>query len=312
MPYEAPEFASSYRQSVLWFPAAVLCDQAGELISSLSNSVAPLVINSATMICCCESPWKDEMALDLAPQRVLENSAEQVLPDKGRTNAVVPVKGSGLSGVSGGLSAVSVGLTADWKSKTTFNSVSFGVDKEQCYLFTVGLHRAPDTSFGLDLSAAGRICLVNAVGENSLIADWNRMWLEKGAKEQTVQQFDRLVALNTERPSKGRDMMQKLRESTGQVNIVIQRPIVRKIKINKKLGEELGITIIDGFTFMMVASIAEGVFRDHNEKAAHAEEIIHLPTIMVAVDGMRGNGSELLKFMRDAEGPFEVEVLYYD
>ena len=107
-------------------------------------------------------------------------------------------------------------------------------------------------------------------------------------------------------------MMQKLRESTGQVNIVIQRPIVRKIKINKKLGEELGITIIDGFTFMMVASIAEGVFRDHNEKAAHAEEIIHLPTIMVAVDGMRGNGSELLKFMRDAEGPFEVEVLYYD
>lgn len=295
---------------MLWFPAAVLPDQAGELISSLSNSVAPVVINSATMICCCESPWNDEMALDISPQRVLENSGEQVLPDK------VPLKGTTLSVERTGLSVestgLSVGLTADWKSKNTLNTVSFGVDKEQCYLFTVGLHRAPDTSFGLDLSAAGRICLVNAVGENSLISDWNRMWLEKGAKEQTVQQFDRLVALNTERPSKGRDMMQKLRESTGQVNIVIQRPIIRKININKKLGEELGITIIDGFTFMMVASIAEGVFKNHNHNAAHAEDIIHLPTLIVAVDGMRGNGSELLKFMREAEGPFEVEVLYYD
>ena len=106
--------------------------------------------------------------------------------------------------------------------------------------------------------------------------------------------------------------MQKLRESTGQVNIVIQRPIVRKIPINKKLGEELGITIIDGFTFLMVASIAEGVFREHNQNAIHAEDIIHLPSIIVAVDGMRGNGSELLKFMREAEGHFEVEVLYYD
>ena len=251
------------------------------------------------------------MALDISPQRVLENSAEQVLPDKGRTDGAMPVTGAHLSVVSTGLS---VGLTADWKSKTSLNqtNVSFGVDKEQCYLFTVGLHRAPDISFGLDLSAAGRICLVNAVGENSLIADWNRMWLEKGAKEQTVQQFDRLVALNTERPSQGKDMMQKLRESTGQVNIVIQQPIVRKININKKLGEELGITIIDGFTFLMVASMAEGVFRAHNQNAIRAEDIIHLPTLITAVDGMRGNGSELLKFMREAEGPFEVEVLYYD
>ena len=120
---------------MLWFPAAVLPDQAGELISSLSNSVAPVVINSATMICCCESPWNDEMALDISPQRMLENSGEQVLPDK------VPLKGTTLSVERTGLSVestgLSVGLTADWKSKNTLNAVSFGVDKEQM----LSLHR---------------------------------------------------------------------------------------------------------------------------------------------------------------------------
>ena len=236
------------------------------------------------MLCCCESQWKDDSAVDLVPLRVLEKvAAEQVVPDVSERTSELMAKASHL-----------------------------GIDKEPCYVFTVGLHRAPpDTNYGLDLSAAGRLCLVNAVSEGSLVASWNKMWLEKGVKEHTVQKYDRLVGLNTDRPSSGKELMQKLRDCTGQVAIVMQRPVVRRITVQKLAGQELGITIVDGEGFLIVASIGEGVIRDHNQRA-RAEELIHLPSVIAAVNGKTSSGSEMLKFMQDADGPFEILLLHYD
>ena len=38
--------------------------------------------------------------------------------------------------------------------------------------------------------------------------------------------YDRLMALNDERPEKGRDMSEKLKKTQGSVSIVIQPPVV--------------------------------------------------------------------------------------
>lgn len=239
------------------------------------------------MICCC-APSEEELFVE--PQRALDAVEEPT-----------PVAQAQL--VARGSQAAFAAIKS--------SAASFRFDKDQCYVFTVGVHRSTGDTFGLDLSAAGRLCLVNAVSEGSLVAEWNRMWLAKGDKEQTVQQFDRVVALNTDRPSKGKQIMDKLRKCIGPVAIVMQRPVTRKVRINKTPGQDLGITIVDGYRFLIVASIAEGVFRDHNS-GADPDEIIQLPSLFMSVNGQRGSGSELMKFMQDSPGAFEVELLFYD
>ena len=37
---------------------------------------------------------------------------------------------------------------------------------------------------GMDVSAAGKVCLVNTVEENSLVGEWNREWVEKASPDQ--------------------------------------------------------------------------------------------------------------------------------
>eukprot|EP00438_Fugacium_kawagutii_P009261 Skav236807 [mRNA] locus=C9103645:236:622:+ [translate_table: standard] len=59
---------------------------------------------------------------------------------------------------------------------------------ESSHFFTVAVNRLPGTSFGLDVSAVGRVCMVNAVSQNSLLAAWNETALQDDRPEQVVQQ----------------------------------------------------------------------------------------------------------------------------
>lgn len=48
------------------------------------------------------------------------------------------------------------------------------------------------------------------------------------------------MALNDERPAKGKEVSEKLKSTYGPVSIVIQRPVIRKVKVAKNGLKDLG------------------------------------------------------------------------
>ncbi|CAE7719677.1 unnamed protein product [Symbiodinium sp. CCMP2592] len=168
--------------------------------------------------------------------------------------------------------------------------------KEECFTFSVDVVRSPGTSFGVDISAAGKVCMVNAVQAGSLVGDWNNQC----APEHRIRQYDRLMAFNGDRPSKGKEMLEKLRDASGPVTITVQRPVVQQVIVSKN-GKELGLGVIDGQSFLLVTRIAEGAVNDHN-LAATSDQVIKVPSRIVTVDGKKGSGAELLKLMENVAG----------
>lgn len=65
----------------------------------------------------------------------------------------------------------------------------------------VTLNRTPGTYFGVDLSSAGKACVVTSVTDDGLIADWN----QNAAPEMKVQKFDRLLAVNGNTSEKSKE-----------------------------------------------------------------------------------------------------------
>ena len=157
-------------------------------------------------------------------------------------------------------------------------------EMESSHFFTVQFNRLPGTSFGLDVSSVGRVCMVNAVLPDSLAAEWNQRAASEGRPGEVIQQqlgrgffgpkltamslesvngmehkvkehmehrknrkvwkpprYDRLMAVNDERPDKGRDISEKMKNYTGKISIVIQRPVSRKVQIRKNGLKDIGI-----------------------------------------------------------------------
>lgn len=184
-------------------------------------------------------------------------------------------------------------------------------EMESMHFFTAQFDRSPGTIFGLDVSAVGRVCMVNSVAPDSLVGEWNAKATEEERYQEVIQQYDRLMALNDERPEKGRDMSEKLKKTQGFVSIVIQRPVIRKVTVVKNGVKDLGLSIIDGHGFMVVSSISEGsIISQHNALAAY-EDVIGVPTRIISVDGEYGDGFELLQLMEEAGEVFQVETLRY-
>ncbi|CAE7721473.1 unnamed protein product [Symbiodinium pilosum] len=174
--------------------------------------------------------------------------------------------------------------------------------KEECFTFSVDVVRSPGTSFGVDISAAGKVCMVNAVQAGSLVGDWNNQC----APEHRIRQYDRLMAFNDDRPSKGKEMLEKLRDASGPVTITVQRPVVQQVTVSKS-GKDLGLGVIDGQSFLLVTRIAEGAINDHN-LAATSDQVIKVPSRIVTVDGKKGSGAELLKMMETSPAGFTAFV----
>lgn len=233
------------------------------------------------MFCCCpNTDDADDMAL---PQL---HSSEQVLP-------------------------FSKELTKELKTLQRSQTAAKLIDQQSSHFFTIRLHRTPGSSFGLDVSAVGRVCMVNDVHPNSLVGEWNQQCLEEGDADQVVQQYDRLMALNDERPERGRQVMERLQAVQGIVSIVIQRPVIRRVKVKRKGLKDLGITIIDGHGFLVISSISEGgIFAQHNAEVP-AEDAIPVPSRIISVDGEYGHGFELMQIMDESGEVFEVDTLRF-
>ena len=80
-------------------------------------------------------------------------------------------------------------LTKELKTLQRSQTAAKLIDKESPDFFTIRLHRTPGSSFGLDVSAVGRVCMVNDVHPNSLVGEWNQQCLEEGDPKQVVQQW---------------------------------------------------------------------------------------------------------------------------
>lgn len=183
------------------------------------------------------------------------------------------------------------------------------VDSEQsCFLFTVEMNRTPGTSFGVDISAAGKVCMVNGIEDGSLVDVWNS---QTKLPEHKIRKYDRLMSLNGEKPAKGKDMLERLRDASGLVTVGVQRPVIQKVVVRRS-EKDLGISVIDGQSFLLVTRVSEGTISDHNLRALEAKDVIKVPSRIVAVDGKKGKGSELLKYMEESKSSFELEMLCYD
>lgn len=202
-------------------------------------------------------------------------------------------------------------LTKELKTLERSQTAAKLAKKPSPHFFTIRLDRAPGTSFGLDVSAVGRVCMVNDVHPDSLVGEWNQQCFEAGDLDQAVQQYDRLMALNHERPERGRQVMERLQAAEGSVSIVIQRPVIRRVKVKRNGLKDLGIAIIDGHGFLVISSISEGgVFAKHNATAI-AEDAIPVPSRIISVDGEYGHGFELMQIMEESGEVFVVDTLRF-
>eukprot|EP00435_Cladocopium_sp_Y103_P018528 s2470_g4.t1 len=182
-----------------------------------------------------------------------------------------------------------------------------------CFTFTVELQKRPGTNFGVDLSAAGKVCMVNAVLGASLIGEWNRMMDQRGPKEHAIRAYDRLMVFNDEKPAKGADMVERLHGALGAVTLIVQRPRRQALRVRRK-QTELGIqALTSGSGFLLITRInGYGVFADHNASAPE-EDRVKIPCRLVKVDGQSGNGEALLRFMEESQKTFlDLEILIYD
>ena len=79
-------------------------------------------------------------------------------------------------------------LTKELKTLERSQTAAKLAKKPSPHFFTIRLDRAPGTSFGLDVSAVGRVCMVNDVHPDSLVGEWNQQCFEAGDLDQAVQQ----------------------------------------------------------------------------------------------------------------------------
>ncbi|CAK8987123.1 PDZ domain-containing protein [Durusdinium trenchii] len=238
------------------------------------------------MWCCCETSEELEIQAPVV--------ADQVLPETASRGGEAAGAGS-----------------ASTEAKPVAKEVVFEQPRKAA-TFTVELHRNPSSSFGVDVSAAGKVCLVNSVIDGTLVSEWNEKIGKSGEddKDRRIRPYDRLMSFNEKKNLKGKEMMDMLRSASGPVTLIVQRPSFQRVVLFKR-DQELGITVIHGPTFLLISNITDGVFQTHNARAA-PKDVINIPSRIVSVDGRRGNSQLLLKLMEDAESSFEVELLRYD
>ena len=127
----------------------------------VQSTAAPLVAEKkraavGSMWCCCNEETELEVAL---PKLA---ASEQVLPEEVRS-------------------------TSD-RSMMRAQTVAKLAEADTMHFFTAQFVRSAGTSFGLDVSAVGRVCMVNSVEPNSLVGEWNAKAIKEERDREVIQQ----------------------------------------------------------------------------------------------------------------------------
>ncbi|CAJ1348767.1 unnamed protein product [Effrenium voratum] len=169
--------------------------------------------------------------------------------------------------------------------------------------FDITLERIPGTYFGIDLSSAGKACVVTSVTSDGLIAEWN----SKSGPETKVQKYDRLYAVNGVNSEKSKEVLDTLKGTHNKMVLTFQRAICHEVKVRCGLGS-LGMHLKDGPHFLLVLGLEEGVVKEYNKTVGPELQIVQSDRI-IGVDGYEGSGASLLEKVRGAGPEVSLKVL---
>lgn len=172
--------------------------------------------------------------------------------------------------------------------------------------FHVNVERNSKSFLGMDLSAAGPVLMVSSIAAGeSLIGAWNKNCADA---VKTVDKFDRLVSVNGFSGAKGKDTLDKLKVSMGQLVLVFERPNIFDQEFEVSKGEGLGLALSPGPTFILINSVQEGPVQRHNATAPK-EQQIKLGSRVLEVNGQKGSGQELFNLARGVTGTNKLKFV---
>ena len=130
----------------------------------VQSTAAPLVAEKKRaavgfMWCCCNEETELEVALPklAASEQVLPPTPEEV-------------------------------RSASDRSLMRAQTVAKLAEADTMHFFTAQFVRSAGTSFGLDVSAVGRVCMVNSVAPDSLVGEWNAKAIKEERDREVIQQ----------------------------------------------------------------------------------------------------------------------------
>jgi hypothetical protein len=174
--------------------------------------------------------------------------------------------------------------------------------------FFVTVERTPKSTYGVDLSAAGKFCIVNSVtAPPSLVGSWNAT----AGEASRVRKLDRLLGINGFTSDKGKDLLEKLRDTKGQVVLEMSRPSFFEVEVTPAPSKGLGIQLKAGPGFVMVTSIEDGPVQEYNARALPDQQI-KLSCRILSINGKEGKGDELMAVLKDASGLVKLSVVHWN
>eukprot|EP00930_Biecheleria_cincta_P087825 TRINITY_DN77061_c0_g1_i1.p1 TRINITY_DN77061_c0_g1~~TRINITY_DN77061_c0_g1_i1.p1 ORF type:complete len:314 (-),score=58.31 TRINITY_DN77061_c0_g1_i1:154-1071(-) len=173
--------------------------------------------------------------------------------------------------------------------------------------FTVSFDRSATSVFGVDISAAGKFCVVNGVTDgDSLVGSWNA----SVEADRRVKTQDRLLGINGYTSEKGKDLLDKLKGARGNLVLEFQRPTLFEVALTPAPKVGLGLGLKAGPSFLMVTSIDVGPAKEYNSCAAPQQEI-KISSRVLAINGKAGTGDELMSCLTSASGPLKLDMVYW-
>eukprot|EP00931_Biecheleriopsis_adriatica_P108013 TRINITY_DN82342_c0_g1_i1.p1 TRINITY_DN82342_c0_g1~~TRINITY_DN82342_c0_g1_i1.p1 ORF type:complete len:258 (-),score=30.38 TRINITY_DN82342_c0_g1_i1:87-818(-) len=154
------------------------------------------------------------------------------------------------------------------------------------------------STLGLDLSAAGPVCMVKKVTQNSFIGNWNK----DCPVSQEVRVCDQIYAVDGEACPKGSDIMDKLaaalQAAAGKTTATFRRPRKNKATLHMT-GAPCELIVVKGPEFLLLIGTDDVSLQEYNSRVSSAMRLKQWSRI-IAVNGERGNGTHLAEKLREA------------
>eukprot|EP00930_Biecheleria_cincta_P015674 TRINITY_DN12994_c0_g1_i1.p1 TRINITY_DN12994_c0_g1~~TRINITY_DN12994_c0_g1_i1.p1 ORF type:complete len:226 (-),score=32.32 TRINITY_DN12994_c0_g1_i1:157-834(-) len=207
-------------------------------------------------------------------------------------------------------SMITLKLDMAFNSEVVLDVDTQQMDKQQQeaedeFRFSVTVDRAPDSFFGIDLSAAGAVCMVNEVtNTNSLIGAWN----QSVEPARHVAKNDRVVSVNGQSSDKAKDLLDILKSSHGLLHLEFERPEIIEAELHPGTEQACVFTMKKGPTFLLITGVDETAFEVHNPDA-DPRHVFQSSSRVVEVNGIRGSGDELIEEYRKGTSRSEAVTL---
>eukprot|EP00931_Biecheleriopsis_adriatica_P039706 TRINITY_DN22696_c0_g1_i1.p1 TRINITY_DN22696_c0_g1~~TRINITY_DN22696_c0_g1_i1.p1 ORF type:complete len:261 (+),score=60.11 TRINITY_DN22696_c0_g1_i1:56-784(+) len=171
-------------------------------------------------------------------------------------------------------------------------------------MFEIQVYRTPTTFYGMDLSVAGKVCMVNSVEQDSLVGLHNRA----ATDQMQVKRHHRLLYVNGDGGS-GKEVLEKLKAYVGAVTLKFQSPCCNKVTFRKDAEGSIGLSLKEGPDFLLVLNVREGSPAEEYNATATDEKSILASSRVLSVDGVMDSGSNLMAMVKAARQELTLTFL---